>query len=162
MVIVIIMGVLGSGKTLIGQMLSQELGWDFFDADDFHPSANILKISRSIPLTDNDRKPWLKILNKLLQKSSQESKSAILACSALKQSYRDILVQDVPKTRFVYLKGDEELIRNRLKERSGHFAKDSLLASQFESLEAPSNAIIVEISQSPEKILEQIKKEIRQ
>lgn len=154
--IIVIMGVVGAGKTTIGKLLSQELGWKFADADDYHPPANIEKIRQGIPLNDEDRKPWLERLHNLLLSWDGSKLSGVLACSALKRSYRDEL--DISKqVRFIYLHGTSELIARRLHERHGHFANDEILASQFADLEEPESAIRVSIAQTPEEIVAEIR-----
>src|SRR5580698_3633542 len=128
--IAIVMGVTGSGKTSVGRLLAQQLGWEFADADDFHPSANVEKISHGIPLTDEDRAPWLDRLRIQIANWIANGQNAVLACSALKRTYRKELSVG-PEVRFVYLKGSPELIRKRLQLRRGHFADEKILASQF-------------------------------
>ena len=148
------MGVVGSGKTTIGTLLAQKLGWGFADADDFHPAENIRKISHGVPLTDADRAPWLAAMRSTIQRWQEEGKSVVLACSALKHSYREELrAGDV---QFIYLKGDAQLISQRLHSRRGHFATDSILESQFADLEEPHGALAVSIAQTPEAIATEI------
>lgn len=158
--ILIIMGVSGSGKTTIGSMLSHELGWAFFDADDFHPLANREKMSQGIPLTDEDRSEWLKALQEMIRKNLKEGVSCVLACSALKQRYRDQLTVD-KKVRFVYLHGMYDQIETRMKRRQDHYMPVQLLKSQFEALEEPQDAITVDISLAPEEIVNIICKGIQ-
>jgi gluconokinase len=152
--IMILMGVVGSGKTTVGSLLAQKLGWHFADADDFHPAANVEKIRRGIPLDDSDRAPWLAALRDAILHWNAEGQNAVLACSALKRKYREELRVD--GVHFVYLKGDFELIEQRLRTRRGHFASDSILKSQFKDLEKPDDAITVEIDKSPEAIVSEI------
>jgi gluconokinase len=152
--ILVVMGVVGAGKTTVGSLLAQKLGWQFADADDFHPAANVEKIRRGIPLDDSDRAPWLAALRNAMLHWNAERQDAVLACSALKRKYREELRVD--GVRFVYLKGDLELIERRLRTRTGHFASDSILKSQFEDLEKPDDAITVEIDRSPEAIVSEI------
>ena len=148
------MGVVGSGKTTVGTLLAQKLGWQFADADDFHLAENIQKISEGIPLSDADRAPWLAAMRSAIQQWQSEGKNVILACSALKHSYREELrVGDV---RFVYLKGDAALVAQRLHGRRGHFATDSILQSQFADLQEPHDAFAVSIAQTPEAIATEI------
>jgi len=148
------MGVVGAGKTTVGSLLAQKLGWQFADADDSHPKANVEKIRHGIPLDDSDRAPWLAALRNAILHWNAEGQNAVLACSALKRKYRDQL--RVEGVRFVYLKGDYELIEQRLRTRRGHFASDSILRSQFEDLEKPDDAITVEIDKSPQAIISEI------
>lgn len=154
--IVIVMGVVGSGKTTIGSLLASQLGWEFADADDFHPQSNVDKIRHGIPLTDEDREPWLDRLRDAILGWIDTGRSVVLACSALKTVYRAKLSVD-PQVRFVYLKGDAALIADRLRTRHGHFASESILASQLADLEEPGAAITVEINDSPEQIVAQIR-----
>ncbi len=148
------MGVVGSGKTTEGKLLAKKLGWQFADADDFHPPENIEKISHGIPLDDSDRAPWLAALRSAIQQWDREGKNMVLACSALKQSYRDEL--GTGDVRFVYLKGSYGLISERLRSRHGHFASESILQSQLADLEEPRNAITVEIDKTAEEIVAEI------
>ena len=148
------MGVVGAGKTTVGSLLAQKLGWRFADADDFHPAVNVEKIRRGIPLDDADRVPWLAALRNAVLDWNAKRQSAVLACSALKRKYRDQL--SVDGVRFVYLKGDFDLIEHRLQERTGHFASESILKSQFEDLETPDDAITVEIDKAPDAIVTEI------
>jgi gluconokinase len=154
--IVIVMGVVGSGKTTIGKILAAQLGWEFADADDFHPQANIEKIRHGISLTDEDRKPWLKSLHSAIIQWITEHRNAVLACSALKISYRAEL-QVNNEVRFVCLKGSAALIAQRLHERHGHFANESILAGQFADLEEPKDALTVDISGTPDEIVAEIR-----
>jgi gluconokinase len=148
------MGVVGAGKTTVGNLLAERLGWNFADADDFHSAANVEKISHGIALTDADRAPWLAALREYILKCDAEHENLVLACSALKQKYRDELC--APGVRVVYLDGRYELIRERLHARRGHFATESILKSQLADLEKPLGAITVRIDQTPEAIVEQI------
>jgi gluconokinase len=153
--IVAVMGVTGSGKTTVGQLLAKRLGWEFADADDFHSAANKDKMHRGIPLTDADRIPWLAAIHEKLAHFNGEGRSAVLACSALKQAYRDLLFHDL-EVRLVYLKGGHELIDQRLHARKGHFADDKILAAQFADLEEPTDALVVDIHPEPERIVDEI------
>ncbi|MBD2500277.1 gluconokinase [Anabaena azotica] len=155
--VIIIMGVSGSGKTTIGQMLAESLHWEFQDADSFHPIDNIEKMRHGIPLNDVDRIPWLQSLQIAISNWLQENRNVVLACSALKASYRQYLVLN-SDVKLVYLHGSFELIKNRLQKRQNHFMGVELLTSQFESLEEPDNVIRVDISQSPQVIIQDIKK----
>lgn len=158
--VVILMGVSGCGKTTVGERLARDLGWRFYDGDDFHPQANIHKMARGIPLNDDDREPWLNILQKLINNHLKEGKPAVVACSALKKMYRDILLRDNGDARLVYLKGDYDLILERMDARMGHYMKSGLLTSQFQTLEEPQDAISIDISQEPERIVASIKREL--
>ncbi len=149
------MGVSGSGKTTIGQLLAERLNWEFFDADDFHPPANIKKMQSGIPLDDADRIPWLQDLQIAIQLWLQENKNVVLACSALKNSYRKLLSLD-KRTQLVYLKGDFAILQKRLQSRKNHFMSEKLLQSQLDALEEPNNAICVDISQPPQEIVNSI------
>lgn len=153
----ILMGVSGSGKTTIGKRLAKLLDWEFYDADDFHPVENIQKMASGIPLNDSDRLPWLKNLQNLLSTSIKNGKNPILACSALKDSYRTLLLTGNNGVKTVYLKGSYELILNRMQNRTGHYMKANMLQSQFDLLEEPVDALIVDIQQEPEKILKEIR-----
>jgi len=159
--IVILIGVSGVGKTAIGQLLAEDLGWQFYEGDDFHPQANIDKMRQGIPLTDADRAPWLAALNRLIRDLVREGRSAVVACSALKQEYRDRLLRDTQDGCIIYLKGDYDLIRKRLHERPGHFMKANLLASQFDALEEPERVLAVDTAQEPETIVSLIKRELK-
>lgn len=155
--ILIVMGVVGAGKTTVGKLLASELGWQFADADDFHPASNVKKISRGIALTDEDREPWLDCLRSAILKWISDGQSTVLACSALKRSYRAKL-QAAPEVRFVFLKGSAALIAQRLRVRHGHYAGEAILASQLADLEEPEDAVTVEISGAPQQIVDQIRK----
>jgi len=155
--VILLMGVAGSGKTTIGLLLAQELKWDFYDADDFHPPGNIDKIQRGLALTDDDRLPWLRNLQRVIRDWLSEGKNAVLACSALKGEYRRMLLQDPMSMRLVYLRSDLRLLEHRIAERKGHFFTKELLPSQFAALEEPAEGLIVDVSRSPGEIVEQIR-----
>jgi gluconokinase len=149
--IVVVMGVSGSGKSTVGALLAARLGCEFLDADEFHPPENVAKMAAGAPLTDANRAPWLARLNEELRKR----KAAVLACSALKESYRRALAQGV-ECRFVHLRGPIELIRARMQLRKHRYMPASLLESQFATLEPPSGAIEVNIAETPERCIEVI------
>jgi gluconokinase len=155
--IIVLVGVSGSGKTSVGQALSQRMHWVFLDADDYHPESNIAKMSRGEPLNDGDRAPWLEKLQGVIETQIQKGESTILACSALKKSYRVKLSQTRPQSvYFVYLKVSQELLEARLEKREGHFMKSRMLHSQLEDLEEPTvdEAYVVEVQEdiSPESL----------
>jgi gluconokinase len=154
--IVLLMGVTGSGKTTVGKLLGRDLGWQFYDGDDYHPDSNVRRMAQGIPLTDEDRRAWLDTLRKLLEELVEKSEPAVVACSALKESYRRYLLGKRQDIRLVYLKGDYELIQKRLEERRGHFAGARLLQSQFEALEEPQGALEVSVLEKPERIVKAI------
>jgi gluconokinase len=157
--IVVLMGVTGSGKTTVGKVLSSGLGWTFLDADDFHPAANVEKMHRGIPLTDADRRPWLEALRRRIDEASARGENIVLACSALKHAYQDYLQQHDPaNVRYVHLRGSEELIRQRLATRTEHFMNPGLLHSQFETLEPPEHALQIDITPGPEAIAAEIRR----
>lgn len=149
------MGVQGSGKTTTGSRLARRLGWEFLDADDLHSADNRDKMARGISLTDEDRLPWLRVLHERILLWEKGGVPAVLACSALKQSYREILGQGC-RVGWIYLKGDPRLVEERLRERQGHFAKADLLMSQFEALEEPAQALWIDIHEEPDMIVERI------
>ncbi|UKO98577.1 gluconokinase [Nostoc sp. UHCC 0870] len=155
--IVLIMGVAGSGKTTIGKLLAESLGWEFLDADDFHSPANIEKMRLGIPLDDADRIPWLQDIRNAIAQWLQENRNVVLACSALKASYRQFLVGDSSDIKVVYLKGADKIIQKRLQERQNHFMGEKLLNSQLRTIEEPDNAIHIDISQPPEEIVNFLK-----
>jgi len=153
--IVIVMGVAGSGKSTIGQLLADRLGWPFYDGDDLHPAANVEKMRAGIPLTDEDRSGWLSALADVIAEHLRQNQSAVIACSALRQNYRDKLhVED--NGRFVYLRGSYNLIEARLRQRTGHYMPPDLLVSQFATLEEPQDALTFDVSQPPEQIVAEI------
>lgn len=152
----ILMGVSGCGKSSVGELLSQKLGWPFFDGDDFHPPENVAKMAAGNPLNDDDRTPWLANLHDLIADHLSQGKSILLACSALKQKYRDQLAAGNPGTVFVHLKGDFDLIFGRMQARAGHYMKAEMLRSQFEALEEPIDALTVDIDQNLDRITEEV------
>lgn len=154
--IVIVMGVTGAGKTTIGRALATALGWEFHDGDDLHSEANKLKMRSGIALDDADRAPWLAAIRKLILAMLSEGRDGVVACSALKQSYRDEIVVDPKAVKIVYLKGSKEMIAERLRNRGAHFMDPDLLQSQFDTLEEPRDAIVVDIAAAPEAIVNEI------
>ena len=158
--VVVLMGVAGSGKTTIGRKLAAAWGANFYDADDFHSPTNVAKMRRGVPLTDADRKLWLEALRELVRACLQRDERSVLACSALKAKYRAYLVID-ERVQLVYLKGDFALISKRLARRRGHFMKADLLASQFAALEEPRSALRVDVAASPAEIVKTIKERLQ-
>lgn len=160
-VIFIIMGVSGSGKSTIGKLLSKELDIEFYDGDDFHPQKNIEKMSSGQPLNDQDRVGWLAAIHDFSLQQLHQQTSCIIACSALKQSYRDVLRKGMEnQLKIIYLKGDFQTIQTRLAIRKSHFMPTALLQSQFNTLEPPKNAITVDLKLNPDEIVDQIIKEL--
>ena len=153
--IILLMGVSGAGKTTIGKLLAETLNWEFSDADNFHTATNIEKMRLGIPLNDADRKLWLEDLQAAIKNWLQENKNVVLACSALKTTYRQMLIID-SCIQLVYLKGSFDVIENRLKARQNHFMTEKLLKSQFHDLEEPDNCICVDVFEPPEVILKKI------
>ncbi len=159
--IIVVMGVAGSGKTTIGELLASKLGWPFFEGDDFHSKANVEKMAQGTPLNDEDRADWLSAIAGQIKLLEKESSSGVIACSALKNSYRIKLSKAAKDIKFVFLRGDYELLQKRLESRKGHFMKPAMLKSQFETLEEPENSIDIDIKNSPEKIIKAIVQTIR-
>jgi gluconokinase len=160
----IVMGVSGSGKSTIGETLAQRLRWTFEDGDRFHPAANVAKMSAGHPLTDEDRWPWLQAIADEIDRVCKADKRAVIACSALKRAYRDILVHGRDDVRIVFLDGTQDLIASRLAARKGHFMPPGLLASQFRTLEPPAdneNPITVSIDATVETIVDDIVRQLR-
>jgi gluconokinase len=158
--VIVLMGVAGSGKTTIGKLLAESLGWKYFDADEFHSASSIEKMKNGIPLVHADRQPWLESLQQVIRETLEKSESAVMACSALKQSYRDLLLID-ERVRLVYLKGEYDLIQKRLQDRSEHFMNPQLLQSQFDALEEPTEGLHVDIESSPREIVQLIRTKLR-
>jgi len=157
--IVVVMGVAGSGKTTIASLLADRLQWDLADADSFHPAPNIDKMSRGIPLTDEDRWPWLRAIAAWIDAEREAGRHAVVTCSALKRRYRDVIVGARDDVRLVYLKGDYDLIAQRMLSRHGHFMPVALLRNQFEDLEEPTSderPIVVTIDRAPPEIVAEI------
>ncbi|MGB7598785.1 MAG: gluconokinase [Candidatus Sulfotelmatobacter sp.] len=158
--ILLLMGVAGAGKTTVGKLLASQLGWEFADADDYHSSSNVEKMRHGIPLTDADRAPWLEALRALISDWLTAHKNAVLACSALKQSYRDSL-RVSPEVCVVYLKVPAQVLHLRLRERHGHFMTEAMLQSQLAALEEPENAVIIDADASPAAIVPEILAKLR-
>jgi gluconokinase len=152
--VILVMGTTGAGKTTVGKLIAQRLRWTFLDADDFHPPANIEKMKHGIPLTDADRGPWLANIHSSLLQLAEEGKNTVLACSALKQTYRDALSAGLD-LRIVYLRGAYEEMRKHILARHGHFAGESILAGQFADLEAPTDALTLDVAGTPDEIAKQ-------
>lgn len=151
--VVVVMGVAGSGKTTVGQRLAAELGWRFLDADDLHPRANVEKMAAGLALTDEDRGPWLERLQGEVERALEAGEPLVLACSALRRAYREQLVVDPTRVRLVYLYGSHELLASRLDMRRGHFMPPSLLDSQLKALEPPEGAVEVDVSAEPAEVV---------
>jgi carbohydrate kinase (thermoresistant glucokinase family) len=158
-VVVLLMGVSGSGKTTIGLKLAAELGWSFRDADDFHPPGNVAKMSAGTPLTDDDRAPWLAAIRRYIDTTLNRGENAIVTCSALKEAYRTAAIPDPKRVKLVHLAGDFNLILERM-DRREHFMKPEMLKSQFATLEAPAQAFTIDIAKSPEQIVAEIRQQI--
>jgi len=160
--VVIIWGVSGAGKTTIGELLAQELHWKFYDADDFHPQVNIDKMEHGEPLTDEDRQPWLQSLREAITRSLAANENAVLACSALKRKYRELLRVNAD-VKFVFLHGSRARIADQLKQRRGHFIDPALLDSQFADLEEPESSedmLTIELKGGPDELVEQIRQKL--
>lgn len=149
--VIIVMGVTGAGKTTVGQRLAETLGWRFHDADEFHPPANKIKMNAGIPLTDQDRWPWLRALRAVIEQALADDAGAVVTCSALKRAYRDVLAGGLAQVRFVHLTGDPAVLAARLAGRRGHFMNPALLDSQIATLETPWDAIDVDVALTPDQ-----------
>ena len=159
MTVIVLMGVAGSGKTTVGELLARRLGWEWQEGDALHPPANVAKMSAGTPLADEDRWPWLAAIAAVIDGWRAQGRSGVVACSALKRAYRDILIDDRTDVRLVYLQGDRALIEARMAARREHFMPVALLDSQFETLEPPADAehpLVVPIDASPEALAERI------
>jgi gluconokinase len=152
-VVVILMGVAGSGKTTIGRALAGRLGWPFVDADDYHTPASVAKMREGIGLTEADRASWLAALHAVVARAIDRREHLVLACSALKQTYRELLCGGLHRVRFVYLRAGQAVLRGRLEDRPGHFAGPGLLASQLATLEEPHDALEVDATSAPQEIV---------
>jgi gluconokinase len=158
-VIVFLMGPAGSGKTAVGKLLASQLSWDFADGDDFHSVTNTEKMAGGEGLTDEDRVPWLQSIHDAMVQWQAQRRNVVLACSALKRSYRELLGINA-NVKLVYLKGSPELLRGRLHSRKGHYANEQLLASQLADLEEPAEAVTIDAAWSPEEIASEIRKRL--
>lgn len=159
--VVLIMGVSGIGKTTVGRLLADKLGWTFHDADEFHPSTNIEKMRLGVPLTDEDRRPWQQQLRQLIGGWIEEQRTVVLACSALTRLYREVLLEGVEdRVRLVYLKGNIDLLTRRLSVREDHFMRQDLVGSQLDILEVPDRALVIDVDESPDRIVDEIRSEL--
>ncbi|MGB7844795.1 MAG: gluconokinase [Candidatus Acidiferrum sp.] len=156
----LVMGVTGSGKSTVGLLLAERLGWVYLEADNYHSAANKEKMRRGIPLREADRVPWLEAIHAELRTQDVAGKNVVLACSALREEYRRRLTSGLA-VKLVYLRGSKELIAERLRHRSGHFAGEAILEDQFAVLEEPRNALVVDITETPEKLVEEILRKIK-
>ena len=157
--VVVVMGVSGSGKTTVAAMLAGRLGWAFQEGDDLHPRENVEKMKAGTPLTDADREPWLRRIAQKIDDWQEHGSSGVVTCSALKRSYRDIIIGQRPNIRLVYLRGSLDLIRHRMAARHGHFMPTALLDSQFSTLEEPTsdeNPIVIDVGQEPLHLVQEI------
>jgi gluconokinase len=160
--VVIIWGVTGAGKTTIGKLLARDIGWKFYEADDFHPVANIAKMRSGVPLTDEDRQPWLEKLREAIERSVVANENAVWACSALKKKYRELLRVNAD-VRFVFLRGSRARITDQIRQRHGHFMNPALLDSQFADLEEPKpseDVLTIELGGTPSALVEEIKRQL--
>jgi gluconokinase len=155
--VVMVMGVAGSGKTTVGRALAAALGWKFRDADAFHSAANVAKMAAGLPLDDADRAPWLAAIRACLARCLADGENAVVACSALKERYRRVLAIDPGRIKWVYLKGDHGLLRRRLAARRGHFMRLEMLQSQLTALEPPRGALALDVAESPDALVAKIR-----
>lgn len=158
--VVLITGESGAGKTTVGKLLAEEIKWKFYEGDDFHPARNIEKMKKGIPLTDEDRVPWLKAIRGLINELEVKEENGIITCSALKKKYRDFLLKGTKDVKLVFLYGDYQLIKSRIEKRRHHFFDPRLLKSQARILEEPSDAIKINVDKTPGEITAIIKEEI--
>lgn len=158
--VIVVMGVAGSGKTTVGRALAASLGRPFFDADDFHPPENVSRMSAGVPLTDADREPWLASLCALIERADTAGEDIVLACSALRARFRERLRAAANDLRYVYLESGRGVIAHRLAEREGHFMSPDLVASQFADLEEPDDALVVDATRPPQELVAEIERAI--
>jgi gluconokinase len=156
--VILLMGVSGSGKTTVGEKLAAVLRWSFCDGDNLHPRANVEKMSAGIPLTDADRAPWLASIRARIDACLARGENMIVACSALREKYRHLLISDPARVKLVFLCGDFDLIDRRMKRRHGHFMNENMLKSQFETLESPGDALKINVAHTPNEIVATIRK----
>ncbi len=154
--VLIVMGVSGSGKSTVGSKLAERLGWTFRDGDSFHPATNVAKMKSGTPLTDDDRRPWLLAIQSFIRAENAAGRNAVIACSALKNSHRSLLLHGDPGVRFAHLHGAKELIASRLQVRKGHFMPATLLDSQFATLESATDIPVFDIAPDPDAIVDSI------
>lgn len=157
--IIVLIGVTGSGKSTVGRLLAQQLGWKFYEGDDLHPAVNLQKMRRGLPLTDEDRKPWLKAIQNAIRAAIENRENVVVACSALKESYRNML-QVEGEVIFIYLRANSPLIHQRLKKRTGHFMNPVLIQSQFDTLEEPKQAVQIDAALPAAEIVQRIRHEL--
>lgn len=150
------MGVSGAGKTAVGELLAERLGWPFVDGDDLHPAGNVRKMAAGVPLTDEDRLPWLRSIRAAILEHAAAGRSAVVACSALKKKYRELLLAGQADMRLVYLRGARAVLERRLGERRGHFFDPALLASQLETLEEPDDALVVDVDTELDAVVDTV------
>jgi gluconokinase len=155
--VIILMGVAGAGKTTVGKRLAAALGWRFLEGDDFHPQRNVAKMAAGVPLTDEDRQPWLEQLRGLIAQALERGEDVVLACSALRRSYRQRLAVDPARMRWVYLTAPAEVLARRLGERKGHFMPAGLLDSQLATLEPPEDALVLDVTPGVDEVVSRIR-----
>lgn len=159
--IVIVIGVTGSGKSTVGRALADRLEWRFHDADDLHSPENVERMRQNLPLTDAQRQPWLARVRAVVDKAAHDRSGEVIACSALKERYRQTIAGDVAGVRFVHLVGDPALLRRRIEHRSGHFAGPALLDSQLAALEPPSDALTLDVQLPVDALVDAIVLDLR-
>lgn len=159
-VVVLLMGVSGSGKTTVGGKLAAQLGWSFRDADDFHPPENVAKMSSGVPLTDDDRAPWLAAIRAHIETTLARGESGVVTCSALKEKYRASAIPDPQRVKLVHLAGEFDLILDRMNARQGHFMKPEMLQSQFAALEPPAHALKIDVAKTPDEIVAELRQKL--